>query len=87
MYRILLHFYGGFEKVKNLNSTGSTQQSITDGNLSNVWIIEPPKKLILAFNKIVNCDVDLIIQLLNENYNLSAYKDFIIPFLLSKYKN
>jgi len=63
-----------FEKVKDKNATGSTQESITDTVLSYIQILIPDDESLLMFHSITKNDLDLFHDLLQENEKLKKYK-------------
>lgn len=70
-----------FEETKDVYSSGSTQESITDLILSYIKIKIPNKEVIEQFHNITRCDLEMIQKLKHENDMLLKYKNFLLETL------
>lgn len=73
-----------FEKTKDVYSSGSTQEAITDLVLSYIKIIVPNEKLLLKFHELTKEDLKMIQRIRKENDSLLKYKKFLLKTLFQK---
>ena len=70
-----------FEEIKNVYSSGSTQESITDLILSYIKIKIPSKDVLERFHNVTKNDLKMILKLKKENDVLKKYKSFLLQTL------
>lgn len=72
-----------FEKIKDMRSSGSTQEGINDGDLCLFPIIIPEKELLLKFSNLVDPMLKTMDKLIQCNKNIESYLKYILPIALS----
>lgn len=75
---------GWFEKTKDINASGSTQESLTDGVLSYIKILIPSDEILSRFHDLTKDKLRLIEKLQRENYLLLNYKNDNLSKILSE---
>lgn len=65
------------------SSVASTRASLNETNISYLSIVIPPMELLERFNNIANNIICKILQLKDENEDLSAQREFLLPLLMN----
>ena len=72
-----------FEKHKDIVAHGATQESVNDDDLNCIKFVIPPKEVLQAFSQIVNPILEMKFHNIEENQQLSALRNFLLPMLMN----
>lgn len=72
-----------FEKYKDVLSHGATQESVNNEDLKNIKFAVPTQEILKRFAEIVNPIIEKKFQIIKENQELTALRDFLLPLLMN----
>lgn len=72
-----------FEKMKNLNATGSTQKAIINESIENIPLLIPTKKVLEEYNSKLKHLYAMIYKNQRQNLELTHLREFLLPLLIN----
>lgn len=72
-----------FHEIKDLYTTGATQESLTNNGLNKIRIVHPGESLIKKFGELNYTTLNEILHLQKVNKKLKSTRDLLLPRLIS----
>jgi len=79
----VFHALKKLEFATTQNSTGSILKNISQDTLRENLIALPPNEIVEVYNRVVDPFLNLIVKTIEENNELTALRDFLLPLLMN----
>ncbi len=72
-----------FEAKKNILAHGATQKAVNNQDLERIPLIIPPTNLLKAFNSKIYNLLEMKLNIIKTNQELTSLRDFLLPLLMN----